>query len=530
MRWTRRDMLASGAAASFLAGSGGAQAQTPKRGGTLRSIVNPEPPGLVLGLNQLLPTMLVAGKIYQGLLRYDFDLKPLPSLAKSWTISPDGKVYTFTLQPDVKWHDGQPFTSADVVYSTSKYLPETHARWRAMFERCASIKALDVTTVEFTLKEAFGAFISAFLASGCPMMPAHIYDGKGDVKTNPANNAPIGTGPFMLKEWRKGSFIHLVRNPNYWKPGQPYLDEIFYTVVPDGAQRVAAIESGKVDMAQNNDIENFEVPRLKALKHLEFTTKGNEAVSPISWLDINHRLPKFQDKRFRKAMMHAVDRKFIVDNLFFGLGRVAHGPIASTTKYRDEAALTKYDYNPAKAIALLDEMGLKPDARGVRQKVSILALPYGEVWSRQAEFIKQQFGKVGIEATIETTDTPGFLQRNSNWEFELCFNFLSQFMDPAVGVARTYVSSNIRKGVISTNVEGYSNPAVDDLFAKAAVAPNPTDAQKYYSDVQRILSDDVPVLYLTELEFPTFISKNFKNVVVDASGSLAEFDQAYKES
>jgi peptide/nickel transport system substrate-binding protein len=164
-------MVTTAAAGLAIAGvAGRAHAQAPKRGGTLRSIVNPEPPGLILGLNQLLPTMLVAGKIYQGLLRYGFDLKPLPSLAKSWTISPDGKVYTFKLEEAVTWHDGQPFTSADVVFSTTKYLPETHARWRAMRERCASIEAIDPHTVAFTLKETFSPFISAFLASGCPMM------------------------------------------------------------------------------------------------------------------------------------------------------------------------------------------------------------------------------------------------------------------------------------------------------------------------------------------------------------------------
>ena len=217
-----------------------------------------------------------------------------------------------------------------------------------------------------------------------------------------------------------------------------------------------------------------------------------------------------------------------MDSLFFGLGRVATGPIASTTKFYDANALVKYPYDPKRAIALLDEMGLKPDARGVRQKVNILALPYGEVWTRQAEFIKQQFGKVGIEVTLETTDTAGFLQRNANWEFELCFNFLSQFMDPAIGVARTYISSNIRKGVISTNVEGYSNPAIDDLFARAPLMTSDGEAQKLYSEAQRILSDDVPVVYLTELEFPTFINKQFRDVIVDASGCLAEFDQAYK--
>jgi peptide/nickel transport system substrate-binding protein len=292
---------------------------------------------------------------------------------------------------------------------------------------------------------------------------------------------------------------------------------------------VAAIESGRVDMAQNNDIEYFEVPRLRALPHLQFFTKGNESISPIAWLDVNLRLPKFQDRRVRKALLHAIDRDFIVENLFFGLGRVANGPIASTTKFHDDKALVKYPYDPKRAAALLDEAGLRPDARGIRMRVNLLALPYGEVWTRQAEYIKECFGQVGVETTLETTDAGGFLQRNANWEFELCFNFLSQFMEPAIGVARSYVSSNIRKGVISTNVQGYSNPRIDEIFAQAAVATSASEAQKLYSEAQRIISDDLPVLYLTELQFPIFLKKGFRDVVIDATGPLGEFDAAWKE-
>jgi peptide/nickel transport system substrate-binding protein len=525
MQITRRGLIATAGATAFATG---AHAQTPKRGGTLRSIVNPEPPGLIMGLNQLLPTLQVGGKIYQSLLRYGFDLTPAPCLAQSWSISQDGTVYTFKLQPNVKWHDGEPFTADDVVFSTTEFLKETHARWRAMYERCSSIKATDGTTVEFTLKQPFGAFIYAFSASGCPMTPKHLYAGKGDFRQNPANNTPIGTGPFKLAEWKKGEFIHLVRHADYWASGKPYLDEIFYYVIPDGAQRVAALESGRVDMAQYQDIEFFELPRLRKMPQLDFTTKGSEAISPISMLDVNLRLPKFQDKRFRKAMMHAIDHQFIIDNLWFGLGKVANGPIASTTRFYDDASLVKYPYDPARAIALMDEMGLKPDSSGVRQRVKLLALPYGEVWTRHAEFIKQSFGKVGIDTTIESTDTAGWLQRDANWDFELCFNYLSQFMEPALGVARTYVSSNIRKGIISSNVTGYSNPAVDDLFARASVQTDVAAAQKLYGEAQHIISDDVPELYLTELEFPVFTNKAFKDVIVDGSGPAGDFEGAYK--
>jgi peptide/nickel transport system substrate-binding protein len=515
-------VAAVASAAAFASAPTAAQ----QRGGTLNSVVNPEPPMLVLGLNPLLPTQLVAGKIYQGLLRYGFDLKPLPSLAKAWTISPDGRTYTFELERNVKWHDGKPFTSADVVFSLDVMLKEVHARWRSMHDRAESIRALDDHTVEIKLKEPFSAFIFAFLPVGAPMMPKHVYEGT-DFRNNPANATPIGTGPFKLKEWKKGSYIHLVRNDEYWKPGRPYLDEIYYFVIPDGAQRAAALESGRVDMVQNNDLEPFDVDRLKKLAQFEFITSGPESVSPVSWLDVNLRAAPLNDKRFRQALMHAIDRDFIVNNLFFGIGKPASGPIATTTKFHDAAAVKRYPHDPAKAVALLEEMGLKPDARGVRARVKLLNLPYGEVWTRQSEFVKQQLARVGIEITIETVDTATWAQRNANWEYELSFNFLSQFMHPAVGVARAYISSNIRKGVISTNVMGYSNPRVDQLFEAAAKATTDAEAQKLYSEVQAIITDEVPVIYLTELQFPMFINRKFRNVVVDGNGPLSEFDEAY---
>lgn len=524
---TRRQLL--GSAAVILAGAAGLSphpAIAQKRGGTLNAILNPEPPILNLGLNQQAPTQLVAGKIYQGLLRYDFDLKPLPSLAKSWTVSADGLSYTFKLEEGVKWHDGKPFTAEDVVFTTTKFLPEVHPRARAAFDRCESITAADKFTVVFKLKEAFEPFMYAFLPAGAPMMPKHVYEGT-DFRANPMNATPIGTGPFKLKEWVRGNYIHLVRNDEYWKPGRPYLDEIYYRVIPDAASRALAIETGQVDLAQGNDVEAFDVQRLAGLPHLELHKRGYETVSPISWLEINHRGAPLGDKRFRQAMMHAIDREFIVKNIFFGLGRVAHGPINTTTRFHDAKAVKTYAHDPKKAMALLDEMGLKPDGSGIRARIKMMVLPYGEVWVRQAEFVKQALRRVGIDVTLESNDAGGWVQRIGNWEYETSFDFVSQFMDPALGVARTYISSNIRKGVPFTNTMGYVNKRVDELFDQAPKQTDAAKAQAMYSELQAILTEDVPVVWLTELEFPVLINKRVRDVNIDANGPNSEFDQAY---
>ena len=521
----RRWILAAGCAAAVMRGVAAAAAETPVRGGTLTAIIQPEPPLLVLGLNQQAPTQTVAGKIYESLLTYDFDLSPKPSLAKSWQISEDGLTYTFQLQTGVKWHDGAPFSSHDVVFTLKTLLMETHPRARDLFGRCASIEAPDATTVVFTLKAPFPAFLQSFEVSTSPIMPAHIYEGT-DFRNNPKNATPIGTGPFKFDEWEKGSYIHLVAFPDYWQKGKPYLKDIYFKVIPDAASRALALESGDVLQSQFNDIDPFDVARLAKLPNLEVTRKGYEFVAPIMWIEFNTRVKPLDDKRFRQAIMFALDRTFIRDRIWFGLGRVATGPINSVTKYYD-SNVPKYPFDPAKAVALMDEMGLKPDASGVRASLKYLPLPYGETWQRLGEYIKQALGKVGIAINLESTDAAGWGRREANWDFDMTGDMLYQYADPAIGVARTYVSTNIHKGVMFSNTEGYDNPAVDALFDQAAKQIDPKLRQQDYTKVQQILVEDVPVAWLLELEFPTILNKRVHNAITTAIGVNETYADAW---
>jgi peptide/nickel transport system substrate-binding protein len=496
-----------------------------ERGGTLNSIIQPEPPILVMGLNQQGPTQTVAGKIYQSLLTYGFDLSPQPSLAQTWEISEDERTYTFRLAEGVTWHDGEPFTSEDVVFTTSQFLMETHPRARAIFERCASIEAPDANTVVFTLSEPFGPFLQAFDVSTTPITPKHIYEGT-DYRNNPANDTPIGTGPFKLQEWVRGSYIHLVRHDGYFKEGQPYLDEIYYRVVPDAAARALALESGTVDLTQFFDVEAFDVPRLRELPNIKLTTQGYEFFAPIAWLDINNRIAPMDDKRFRQALLYALDRNFIRDNIWFGLGRIPTGPINSVTRFYDPDVKT-YEHSIEQATALLNEMGLAPDANGVRANLRLLQIPYGEVWTRTAEYVRQALQQIGVAITLESTDVAGFSQRVADWDYELTFNYLYQYGDPALGVARNYISSNIRKGVLFSNMCGYSNPQVDELFAAAAATTDTNVRQENYTQVQKILAEEVPVAWLLEIEFPTMYDRRFEGLVTTAIGVNETFDVAH---
>jgi peptide/nickel transport system substrate-binding protein len=505
-----------------LMGDGAVYAQT--SGGGLVSIVQPEPPLLNLALNQQLPTGMVAGKIYESLLDFDFDLSPKPQLAESWERSEDGLTYTFHLVKNAKWHDGTPFTAADVVFSCAVMLPEVHPRARTNFARCESITAPDDHTVVFRLRQPFGPFLLSFETSSCPIVPKHIYEGS-DYRNNPANDLPIGTGPFRFNEWVRGAHIHLLANEDYYREGLPHLTEIWYRVMPDAASRAAALETGEVQIAQFGDVETFDVARLAALPTLEMTTKGYEFYSPVLWYELNLRKAPFSDLRFRKAMMHLLDRQFIVDRIMFGLAAPASGPIASTTKYYSPD-VNAYPLDIAAANAFLDEMGLMPDANGTRVTIQFLVAPYAETWIRLAEYFREAMKAGGIEVVLNSTDVAGWGKSVGNWEYEVTVNMLYQFGDPAFGVSRSYISSNIRQGVLFSNTQGYSNPEVDRLFEAAAAATDEEARQALYTEVQKLLVDELPVLWMTEQRYPTIYDNRLQDLIVSAIGVNGNYARA----
>jgi peptide/nickel transport system substrate-binding protein len=523
---SRRTFIAASAATGGLMTLDQARAQgvTPKRGGTLTTIITPEPPLLILGVNNQGPTLLVGGKMYQSLLKFSPTLQPLPELAKSWTLSDDKLTYTFRLQEGVKFHDGTPMTADDVIFSIMKFNTELAPRARAIFRNISRATAPDPNTVALTLSAPFEPFLLMFDVTACPIVPKHVYDGT-DYRTNPANQTPIGTGPFKFAEWKRGDFIRLQRFDGYWKPGQPYLDEIIYRVIPDSQSRALAVQTGSVMMAQESDIEPFDVPRLQKLPNLDVTTKGWEYFSPVCWLEINNRVKPLDDVRVRQAMSLALDRDFITKRLWFGLNRPARGPVASTTKFYD-TALPPLAHDPQKAMALLDEAGLKPNAHGVRFTIKHLTLPYGDVWARLAEYFRSAMKQVGIEVVLDSTDAGGWAQRIGAWDYETSINFVYQYGDPTLGVERTYVSTNIQK-ITFTNTGGYANPQVDALFAKARTETDSAARQAAFSAVQELLVHDMPQIWIMEMAFPTISQKTLHDVVELGTGTHACFDDVF---
>jgi peptide/nickel transport system substrate-binding protein len=161
--------------------------------------------------------------------------------------------------------------------------------------------------------------------------------------------------------------------------------------------------------------------------------------------------------------------------------------------------------------------------------MGLLGLPYGEMWDRLSQYIKQSLGQVGVDVTIQAADVAGWGNRIANWDVDMSTTYLTTLSDPALGVARTYITENQKKGVLFTNTAGYSNPEVDKLFADAAKEPDQVKRKEMYVKAQKILVDQVAVAWLVELQWPTITSKKLKNVVRNGLGPNDNFSDVYFE-
>ncbi|MEQ9639690.1 MAG: ABC transporter substrate-binding protein [Alphaproteobacteria bacterium] len=281
----------------------GAATSEPKQGGVLNIALFPEPPMIVSAFNSSTFVGLVSTKIFDGLVTYDFDMTPRPHLAKSWNISDDGLSYEFKLREDVTWHDGKPFTSADVKFSLEKVWSQMHPRGRTTYQHVAAVDTPDAHTVVVRLNKPTPILMKALSSYESQVIPKHIFDDGQEIARHPGLNKPIGTGPFVFKEWKKGEYIILERNPNYWDKPKPYLDRMVWRIIPDAAARAAALETGEVHYAPFSRVPVSDIPRLDELPHIDVETRGYEYLSPIFLLEVNNRNEYLKHVKVRQAMV-----------------------------------------------------------------------------------------------------------------------------------------------------------------------------------------------------------------------------------
>ncbi|GHT88082.1 peptide ABC transporter substrate-binding protein [Betaproteobacteria bacterium] len=503
-------------------------AQQPKRGGTLNLILTSEPTTLVTLTTVATTTLSVSAKVSEGLLKYDYDLSPQPQLATSWTISPDGKEYTFNLRQGVKWHDGQDFTSADVAFSILT-LKKIHPRGVNTFANVEEVKTPDAHTAILVLSKPAPYLIKAFAAAESPVLPRHIYAGT-DPLTNPNGNAPIGTGPYKFKEWVRGSHIIYERNPDYWDKPKPYIDRLVVKFFADPAARSLAFETGEADLGYRTPVALGDLDRFKKLPNVAFETKGNSYSFNVSSLQFNLDDKHFDNARVRQAIAHALDRKIAVQVGYYGYGVVSDSPIAPGLKAYHDPSPSPYAFDLKRANALLDEAGYARGADGFRFKATLDFNPISDDFKRLAEYTRSALSKIGIDVTLRAQDLSAFVKRvYTDRDFEFTINGHSNLFDPTVGVQRLYWSKNFFKGRPFSNASHYVNPEVDQLLEDAQTEIDPVKRAALFTRFQQRVAVDVPDINLVSPQFITIHNKRVHDHSLTADGVESNLADVYLE-
>ncbi|SHJ74921.1 peptide/nickel transport system substrate-binding protein [Roseomonas rosea] len=521
----RRQLLGSlpllGAGVAGLAHPSAARAQA-ARGNTLVVVTTPEPTVLTNAINSAPSVAELGTKIYDGLLEYDMQMQPQPSLAESWEVSGDGKSVTFKLRRGVTWHDGKPFTSADVAFSLLEVVKKFHPRGPGNLGPLEAVDTPDEHTAILRLAHPYPPMMKGLSSLESPIVAKHLYEGT-DIRNNPANNRPIGTGPFKFTEWNRGASIVLEKNPNYWRPGRPYLDRLIFRFINDPATRAAALESGEVDVAFFGTITPAEMRRLAGLPNIEIAQGGYEALAPVMLLELNTKKKPLDDRRVRQALAYAIDRKFIAENVWYGFGKPAVGPISSVYSgsglYTDQVLRFDVPDRVARANALLDEAGYKRGAGGIRFELTQDVGPYGDDYRRMGEYMRQAYNRIGVRLNLRTVDQATYVRRvYTDYDFDMTSGWYVGMGDPTLGVQRQFVTSNIRQGIPFNNVAQYSDPENDRLWAQAAVETDAAKRAELFHAIQRKLVEDSPIIWIMEMELVALQNKRVKNLITSGLG------------
>src|SRR4051812_25062231 len=310
-------------------------AEQPRYGGTAIAALGSDPATLNPDITVGVPDVFAGCILYDGLVRFAEGFKIVPSLAKSWTISPDALTYTFQLNK-ANWHDGKPLTSEDVKFTLLEVSSKFGSKFSAPGSAIKEIVTPDPQTVVVKLSKPFGPFLfSLACEQNAAILPAHIFRGT-DVLKNPASlSKPVGSGPFQLTEWVRGDHLTFARNPRYWAKGEPYLDRLILKIMPDASARVLALQAGEVDYIDQYYSPLTSVSVLAKDRRFVLGRIGYPADNIII---LNTKKPPLDNVKVRQALLTAIDRNYIAKNVFLGNGTPALGPFDTRISWA---------YNPA---------------------------------------------------------------------------------------------------------------------------------------------------------------------------------------
>jgi len=499
---------------------------TPRYGGTLVVGLSSEPPHLVLSGPPTWAFYQVVRQIGNSLVSFDPEtLEWKPELAQSWEIikeSDGGMTIKFYLVKNATWHDGKPFTSADVKFTYEKVAPLFNSFVDSMMKNyIKSIETPDDYTVVFRFKATWApAFYPGYFGgSGINISPKHLYEGT-DILNNPYNTKPIGTGPFKFKEWKKGEYIILERNEKYWKKGLPYLDRIVFKLIRTSPAMMLAIEKGEIDflwtygLALSDAValqEKIGLGQLPGKRVWFFPSPGGSL--DVVGFNVHPEGPApLKDVRVRKAIAAAIDRKKICEVVYFNRVEALDTAVSSAPAVaRYNPGVTQPSYDPALAEKMLDEAGYPRGQDGTRFKLRLVidsvSYPF---YLKEAELIRDFLANVGIAVEIVALDTATWHEKVfRNWDFDVSIFPFVHGPGPVYFI-RYYTEKGIVRASWS-NAMGYNNPEFNEkIFAAEFEIDREKEAQ-IVRDALKILVNDQPAVWTCSRTFVAATNLEFSD-------------------
>jgi len=514
----RHTLLAAGLGGALLASPTRTNAQAaPKRGGQIvASWGGFEPQALFVPPGGGSSPFFTSTKSLERLLKMTPTLGFENVLAESVEPAPDFRSYTVRLRPGVTWHDGKPLTADDLLFSVLNY-------WKPLsmgvaLKALEGAEALDARTVRIRFATPIPEFFfqSLLANSGGLVIPKHVYE-NGEILTNPANNKPIGTGPWVVREWVRGSHVEYARNEAYWDQGKPYLDKLFIRWWRDPASRLAAFEAGALDVAVWNPIPFPEMDRLAKTGRFVALARGFENYSWCSSIEFNVRREPFGRRDVRQALLHGIDRQLACDTVWFGRARPGNSPVLSDNKVFHTADLPTYPFDPRRAAEMLDAAGL-PRKRGGRFTINLVAAGWFEENGKLAQVVKQGLEDLDIRVQLAVPDRPTSIKRiYTDYDYDIALSNSSAPIEPVPLVTQYFTTDGIIKGAAFRNATGYSNPVMDDIVARLAVETEQTKRAALARDFQVLAATDVNWFPLAELDSFNVARSDVRNVASSAN-------------
>ncbi|MCX8281334.1 ABC transporter substrate-binding protein [Phyllobacterium sp. 0TCS1.6C] len=523
---TRRRFLAASASAAALTvlplgsvplggtQSGRAWAQEPVRGGRLVVAGDSEPTNLNPAIVASNGVFFVASKVIEPLAEQSYGGTDglEPRLATSWEGSKDGLSVTFRLREGVSWHDGKPFTAADVAFSALEVWKKLQNLGRVVFRNLETVETPDDHTAifKFSAPTPFQLIRNA-LPVVTSVLPAHLYRDT-DIARNPANQKLVGTGPFVFAEHRPGEYFLLRRNENYWKKGEPLLDEIVYQFLPDRAAAGNALEAEEIHLAAFSAVPLADLDRISQVPGLKVHANGYESLTYQLIVEINHRRKELADLKVRQAIAHAIDRDFVVKTIFLGYAKPAFGPIPATDATFFEPDLLRAAFDPVRAEALLDEAGYKRGEGGTRFALRLLPAPFFNETKQFGDYLRQALAKIGIDAQIVGNDTPAHLKAvYTDHDFDIAVATPVYRSDPAISTTILF-QSGLPAGVPFSNQYGFADQPIDALIDQAAVEIDGARRAGLYRQLQKEVAQKLPLINVADFSFITVARDTVRNV------------------